>query len=87
MTRKSRQNAWIKAARKHSEEFPSGARQDLARALTVAAEGGHPDIAKPLTGFGSGVRELALKHRGDAFRVVCALQMGITILLMLRSPK
>jgi phage-related protein len=35
-----------------------------------------PDIAKPLTGFGSGVLELALKHRGDAFRVVYALQMG-----------
>ena len=29
-----------------------------------------PDIAKPLTGLGSGVMELALKHRGDAFRVV-----------------
>jgi phage-related protein len=52
------------------------ARQDLARALTIIAEGGHPDIAKPLTGFGSGVLELALKHRGDAFRVVYALQMG-----------
>jgi len=35
-----------------------------------------PDIAKPLTGFGSGVMELALKHRGDAFRVVYALQIG-----------
>jgi phage-related protein len=61
---------------KDFEEFPSGARQDLAHALTVVAEGGHPDIAKPLTGFGSGVVELALKHRGDAFRVAYALQMG-----------
>ncbi|MGI8568702.1 MAG: type II toxin-antitoxin system RelE/ParE family toxin [Methylocella sp.] len=73
---KTRPIAWIKAARKVFEEFPSGARQDLARALTVFAEGGHPDIAKPLTGFGSGVLELALKHRGDAFRVVYALQLG-----------
>ena len=40
----------------------------MARALTIVAEGGHPDIAKPLTGFGSGVLELALKHRGDAFQ-------------------
>jgi phage-related protein len=46
----------------------------LARALTVVVEGGDPDIAKPLTGFGSGVLELALKHRGDAFRVVHAFQ-------------
>ena len=34
-----------------------------------------PEIAKPLTGFGSGVMELALRHRGDAFRVVYALQI------------
>jgi phage-related protein len=47
----------------------------MARALTILAEGRMPDIAKPLTGFGSGVMELALKHRGDAFRVVYALQI------------
>ncbi len=33
-------------------------------------------IAKPLVGLGSGVMELALRHRGDAFRVVYALQIG-----------
>ena len=48
----------------------------MARALTVVAEGGYPDIAKPLSGFGSGVLELALRHKGDAFRVVYALQIG-----------
>jgi phage-related protein len=68
MTRKTRPIGWIKAARKVFEEFPSGARQDLARALIVVAEGGHPDNAKPLTGFGSGVLKLAVEHRGDAFR-------------------
>jgi len=76
MVRKTRPIRWIKAARKDFEEFPLGARQDLARALTIVAEGGHPDIAKPLSGFGSGVLELALKHRGDAFRVVYALQIA-----------
>jgi phage-related protein len=34
-----------------------------------------PDIAKPLTGLGSGLMELALKQRGDAFRVIYALQI------------
>ncbi|MBQ0819046.1 MULTISPECIES: type II toxin-antitoxin system RelE/ParE family toxin [Microvirga] len=76
MARKTRPISWIKAARKDFEEFPLGTRQEMARALTVVAEGGHPDIAKPLTGLGSGVLELALKHRGDAFRVVYALQIG-----------
>ena len=48
----------------------------MARALTILAEGRMPDIAKPLTGFGSGVMELALRYRGDAFRLVYALQIG-----------
>ena len=74
-TRNTRPISWIKAARKEFEDFPKGAQEDLARALTVVAEGGWPEIAKPLTGFGSGVIELALRHRGDAFRTVCALQI------------
>jgi phage-related protein len=76
MLRNSRPISWIKGARKDFEDFPQGAQLDMARALTILAEGRMPDIAKPLTGFGSGVMELALKHRGDAFRVVYALQIG-----------
>ncbi len=76
MLRNSRPISWIKAARKDFDDFPLGARTDMARALTILAEGRMPDIAKPLTGFGSGVMELALRHRGDAFRVVYALRIG-----------
>lgn len=76
MLRNSRPISWIKAARKDFENFPKGAQLDMARALTILAEGRMPDIAKHLTGFGSGVMELALKHRGYAFRVVYALQIG-----------
>ena len=47
--------------------------------MTVIAEGGTPDIAKPLTGLGSGMWELAIKERGDAYRVVYALQVGDNI--------
>jgi phage-related protein len=70
---------WMKAARKDFEDFPQGARDDLLDALTAVADGGHPSIAKPLTGLGSGVMELALRHRGDAFRVVYALQIGADV--------
>ncbi len=38
-----------------------------------------PDVAKALTGLGSGVLELALRHRGDAYRVVYVLQLGSAI--------
>ena len=40
------------------------------------AQGAKPDIAKPLQGLGTGVWELAVKARGDAYRVVYALQIG-----------
>jgi phage-related protein len=45
-------------------------------ALTVAAEGGKADVAKPMKGLGSGVFEIALPYRGNAFRVVYAVQLG-----------
>jgi phage-related protein len=45
-------------------------------ALTIAAEGGKADIVKPMQGMGSGVLEIALPFRGDAFRVVYALQLS-----------
>ncbi len=76
MPRDTRPISWFKAALKDFQAFPPGAQQDLAAALTVLAEGRMPDIAKPLQGLGAGVMELALRHRGDAFRVVYALQIG-----------
>jgi phage-related protein len=75
MLRDSRPISWIKAARKDFEDFPVGAQIEMGRALTILAEGRMPDIAKPLVGLGTGVMELALKHRGDAFRVVYALKI------------
>jgi phage-related protein len=73
--RNTRPIQWIRAARRDFEDFPQGARDDLLDALTAVAEGGHPAIAKPLTNLGSGVMELALRHRGDAFRVVYVLRI------------
>ena len=75
-TRATRSISWIKAARKDFEAFPQGARVDILEALTIAAEGGKADIAKPLKGVGAGVLEVALKYRTDAYRAVYALQLG-----------
>jgi len=76
MNRTTRPVSWIKAARKDFEDFPSGAKNVFLNALTIAAEGGKADIAKPLTGFGSGVLEIALPWRGDAFRVIYAVEIA-----------
>lgn len=67
--------SWIKAARKAFDAFPAGAIDTAVEALAVIAEGGTPDVAKPLTGLGAGVWELAIRERGDAFRVVYALKL------------
>jgi phage-related protein len=45
-------------------------------ALTIAAEGGKADIAKALRGLGPGIFEIALPFKGDAFRVVYAVQFA-----------
>ncbi|CDH47239.1 type II toxin-antitoxin system RelE/ParE family toxin [Candidatus Contendibacter odensensis] len=76
MTATTRPISWIKAARKDFEDFPMPAQMDALRALTVAVEGRMADHVKPLKGFESGVMEIALRHRGGAFRVVYAVQVG-----------
>lgn len=48
-------------------------------ALTIAAEGGKSDKAKPFKGVEGGVFEIALKHRGDAFRTIYAVRIGEAI--------
>ena len=53
-------------------DFPGWGAVHLSYALTIAEEGGKADIAKPMRGLGSGVFEIALPFRGDAFRVVDA---------------
>lgn len=76
MIRKTRPVSWFRAARKEFETFPEEARSICLTALTIAAEGGKADIAKPMHGLGPGVFEVALAFKGDAFRVVYAVQFG-----------
>ena len=74
--RKTRPVSWRKAGLREFETFPEGARSIRLAALTIAAEGGKSDIAKPLQGMGSGVFEIALPFKSDAYRVVYAVRIG-----------
>src|ERR1017187_9480535 len=76
MTRKTRPVSWIRAALRDFEAFADGAQGICLAALTIAAEGGKADIAKPLKGLGSGVFEIALPFRGDAFRMIYGVQIA-----------
>ena len=44
--------------------------------LNNRRKGGKADIVKPMKGMGSGVFEIALPLRGDAFRVIYAVQIA-----------
>jgi phage-related protein len=76
MARATRPISWIKAARKDFEKFPEEAQTICLSALTIAAEGGKADIAKPFKGLGSGVFEIALPLRGNAFHMLYVVQIG-----------
>jgi phage-related protein len=76
MTRSTRPISWIKSALKDFERFPPAAQSICLTALTIAAEGGKADVAKPMHGMGSSVFEIAVAFKGNAFRVVYAVQLA-----------
>lgn len=77
--RDTRPISWLKAARRDFEEFPEAVQSDMLDALTLAAEGGKSDKAKPFRGVEGGVFEIALRHRGDAFRTIYAVKIDEAI--------
>ena len=76
LARTARSISWVKAALKDFRRFPKPARTVILDALALAAAGGKAEVAKPMHGLGVGVFEIALPHRGDAYRTVYALQLG-----------
>ena len=77
--REARPVSWIKAARKEFEQFPEDVQSDMRDALTLAAEGQMSGKAKPFKGVEGGVFEIALRHRGDAFRAIYAVKIDVDI--------
>jgi phage-related protein len=71
-----RRISWLKAARKEFDGFPQSVQIDMATALTEAARSRKADTVKPFKGFSGGVFEIAIRHRGDAFRAIYAVQIG-----------
>ena len=61
-----------KGAHRDFAKFPDEVQRVALAALTMAAEGGKADSAKPLKGVEGGVFEIALPFRGNAYRVVDA---------------
>ena len=73
---------WLGNSRRNIQDFPPDARRLMGGQLQLMQYGGMPKDAKPLRGVGSGVIEIALRHDGEAYRTVVALQLGRTIYVL-----
>ena len=67
---------WVSAARKDFLKFPAAVREQADTALGLAALGTMARIVKPMKGLGSGVLEIRVPYRSDAYRVVYAVSIG-----------
>lgn len=73
---------WLGNSKKNIQEFPPDARRLIGDQLQLLQYGGMPKDAKPFKGVGSGVIEIALRHTGEAYRTVVALQLGTKIYVL-----
>ena len=69
-----RKVTWVKAGVEGLRRVAESAQRQIIAALRMAAGGEKAQTAKPMKGFGPGIFEIALRHRGDAYRAVYALQ-------------
>ena len=77
-----RNTSWLKGAKQEFEGFPTEVRIDVETALSIAARGGKADTAKPFKGVDGGVFEIALKYRGNAYRVIYAVQLEVDLMVI-----
>jgi len=70
---------WLGNSRRNIQAFPPEARRLTGGQLQLIQYGGMQKDAKPLRGIGSGVVEIALRHDGEVYRTVVALQLGRNI--------
>jgi phage-related protein len=73
---------WLGNSKRNLREFPPDARRIIGDELQLLQYGGMPKDAKPFKGVGSGVIEIALRHDGEAYRTVVALQLGWSIYVL-----
>ena len=73
---------WLGNSRRNIQAFPPDARRVIGGELQLMQYGGMPKDAKPFRGIGSGVIEIAIRHDGEAYRTVVALQLGRNIYVL-----
>ena len=73
---------WMGTSLRNLRAFPDEAKKIIGDELQLIQFGGMPKDAKPFKGVGSGVFEVALRHDGEAYRTVLAVQLGRNIYVL-----
>jgi phage-related protein len=73
---------WLGNTLRNLRSFPVEAKKTIGDELQLIQFGGMPRNAKPFKGIGSGVFEIALRHAGEAYRTVLAVQLGRKIYVL-----
>jgi len=73
---------WVASSKDDLSDFPKDVKLTFGVALRVVQNGQTPEIAAPLTQFGSGVYELKEKHDGESYRAVYVVKLkrGVYVL-------
>lgn len=73
---------WMGDSKRNLQAFPAAAQKSIGDELQLIQFGGMPKDVKPFNGVGSGVFEIALRFRGDAYRTAVAVQLGRKIYVL-----
>jgi phage-related protein len=73
---------WVGSSRSDLKQFPLAIQKDFGVGLFVVQLGALPPGAKPWKGHGPGVFELRARQRGDAFRLVFAIEPSREIFVL-----
>jgi len=65
---------WIGTSKDDLRSFPMDARRDAGYQLSKVQHGEEPDDWKPMIGVGLGVREIRIRDRAGAFRILYVAQ-------------
>jgi phage-related protein len=73
---------WLGDSLRALRTFPSGVQDEVGYALYLAQRGDKHLSAKPLKGLGPGMLEVVSDHRGDTYRAVYTVRLGVRLFVL-----
>jgi phage-related protein len=73
---------WVGACKEDIRSFPDAARQTAGFQLSKVQNGDEPDDWKPMSSIGPGVREIRIRERSGAFRVIYVARFGDVVYVL-----